>query len=151
MRLPRLGTSGTQAHFILEKKGQNKIEMDSVGASWFILEHRRRILNLYSIWKLLWSHGQTAWKYFKRLKFIIGLVTPQNQSHAKVFGTCWDKCVIANLSNTNHRVHEVVAPWRVKKTTVTGCLMLLEVKHAPCRETSETKVKTATIQAWTSS
>ena len=75
-----------------------------------------RNLNLYSIWKLLLSHGQTAWKYFKRLKFIIGLVTPQNQSHAKVFGTCWYKCVIANLSNTNHRVHEVVAPWRVKKT-----------------------------------
>ena len=157
MRLPRLGTSGTQAHFILEKKGQNKIEMDSVGASWFILEHRRRILNLYSIWKLLWSHGQTAWKYFKRLKFIIGFVTPQNQSHAKVKSLenveTSDQCMIANqMSNTNqHQVHEVVAPWRVKKTTVTGCLMLLEVKHAPCRETSETKVKTATIQAWTSS
>jgi hypothetical protein len=71
----------------------------------------------------------------------------------QILGKCWDKCVIASqMSNTNqHQVHEVVAPWRVKKTTVTGCLMLLEVKHAPCRETSETKVKTATIQAWTSS
>ena len=69
----------------------------------------------------------------------------------QIFGTCWDKCVIANhMSNTNHQVPEVVAPWRVKKTIVTGCLMLLEVKHAPCGETSETRVKTA-IQAWTSS
>ena len=112
---------------------------------------RHADLYLCSIWKLLWSHGQTAWKYFEQLKFIkIGLVSSQNQSHAKVFGTCWDKCVIANLSNANHQVHEVVAPWRVKKTTVTECLMLLEVKHVPCRETSETRVKTA-IQAWTSS
>ena len=57
MRLPRLGTSGTQPHFILEKKGQNKIKMDPVGAS----KRTPRPQNLF------WSTGGG---YSTLLKFV---------------------------------------------------------------------------------